>query len=224
MDFYGTVAAGDARVVDQVCRAIVRDHGLALTPEELTRAWGDQFFATIEARNHDRFATLYQCERDSLVATLQPICGSVDPTVYIDQLTGYWCAPSLQPDAHEILGRLDLPVCCVSNADTDNLNAAIHKHGLQFDAVVTSEDVRCYKPNPDIFHHACRVMNVASEHVLHVGDSLHSDIAGAKNAGIDAAWVARDDRIYDIGQSFSLYKLSSLMDLCSIVSTLPPIS
>ena len=35
--------------------------------------------------------------------------------------------------------------------------------------------------------------------IIHVGDSLHSDVAGAHKVGIRAAWVSRADRIGDIG-------------------------
>jgi FMN phosphatase YigB (HAD superfamily) len=37
------------------------------------------------------------------------------------------------------------------------------------------------------------------DRVIHVGDSLHSDVGGARKLGIRTAWVNRAERITDIG-------------------------
>jgi len=213
IDFYGTVAAGDADVVEAVCGRVVSEHGLALSAHELVVAWGDRFFAAIEVSNHERFRTLYQCECDSLVETVEPLIGPIDPRPFVDQLTAYWSGPKLHEESRSVLESLGLPVCCVSNADTADVLAAVELHGLRFDRVITSEDARCYKPHPAIFFKALRELNLAPEEVLHVGDSLHSDVGGAANAGIEALWICRDRRIYDIRQTEHDHKISSLNEL-----------
>ena len=217
LDFYGTLAAGDADVVEAVCTRIVTELNLSITPHELVVAWGDRFFAAIEANNHDHFRTLYDSECDSLVETLDPVCGRIDPVPFVDQLTEYWCGPDLHDDVHQTLAQLNLPICCVSNADTDHLRSAIDRHGLKFDHVVSSQDARCYKPRPEIFHRALSAMGAEPHEVLHVGDSLHSDVEGAANAGIEALWLCRDRRIYDIRQTEHDHKISSLKELNAYV-------
>ena len=217
LDFYGTVAAGDADTVEAVCAGIVSDHDLPMTAHEFVVAWGDRFFASIECSNHERFRTLYQCECDSLVETMEPLRGRIDPGPYVDALTAYWCAPELQPEAHAALAEVDVPICCVSNADTAHLHAAIDRHGLRFASVVTSEDARCYKPHPAIFRRALALMGLSPGEVLHVGDSLHSDVGGAANAGIEAVWLCRQRRIYDIGQGDANHKIMSLKELYRVL-------
>jgi HAD superfamily hydrolase (TIGR01549 family) len=56
-----------------------------------------------------------------------------------------------------------------------------------FDAVVASTDVDAGKPDRRIFDHASRLLGVPAEETWHVGDSLASDVAGALNAGLQAA-------------------------------------
>ena len=113
----------------------------------------------------------------------------------------------------EVLADLPVPVCCVSNADTSDICSAIELHRLRFDGIVTSEDARCYKPEVGIFQKAMHLMKVAADEVLHVGDSLHSDVGGAQRCGIEAVWVCRDRRIHDIGTIDANHKISSLTDL-----------
>jgi 2-haloacid dehalogenase/putative hydrolase of the HAD superfamily len=217
LDFYGTVAGGDADTVEAVCAKVVAEYELPMTAADLVRTWGERFFATIERSNHDRFRTLYECECGSLVETMEPLRGRIDPTPYVDELTAYWCAPELQPEAREAITSVKVPICCVSNADTAHLHAAINRHGLDFTAVVTSEDARCYKPEPEIFRRALEVMGLAPGDVLHVGDSVHSDVGGAANAGIAAVWLCRERRIYDIGRPGENHKILSLRDLATLL-------
>jgi HAD superfamily hydrolase (TIGR01549 family) len=46
------------------------------------------------------------------------------------------------------------------------------------------------KPAKSIFEKALRLANCLPEDVLHIGDSLTADIAGANNANIRSAWVS----------------------------------
>jgi N-acylneuraminate-9-phosphatase len=45
------------------------------------------------------------------------------------------------------------------------------------------------KPAPSIFNKALKLANCQAHEVIHVGDSLASDIAGAHNSGIVSVWV-----------------------------------
>jgi HAD superfamily hydrolase (TIGR01509 family) len=57
-------------------------------------------------------------------------------------------------------------------------------------AVVISQRVGVIKPRPEIFRAAARALHVASgPRLLHVGDDLGADVAGAHGVGWRAAWV-----------------------------------
>ena len=199
LDFYGTVSAGDRAAVEAACTRIVDSFALPLTPADLSIVWGQNFFRLIDESNHDGFRTLYDCELTSLQETLVPYVGEIDPRPFVADLEAYWADPPIHDDVLDALARIDLPICCVSNADTAPLRAAIDKHGLRFDYVVTSESVRSYKPDAEIFRHALARLGAEPARAIHVGDSLHSDIGGASRLGIHTAWLCRDVRIHDIG-------------------------
>ncbi len=218
----------------RTCRTVVESCRLDITPEAFAVRWGERYFATVLASNHDaqakpacRFRTLHECEIVSLRETLQALAPQAaradfvgtcpDLSGLVAELESYWADPPLHPDAVEFLRRVDRPVCCVSNADTEPLMAAIEKNGLRFDAVINSEAVRCYKPATYIFEQALDRLGVTADRAIHIGDSLHSDIAGAKRAGIKAVWICREDRIHDIGDETPDCTISSFADFATNV-------
>ena len=82
----------------------------------------------------------------------------------------------------------------ISNWD-ERLRPLLTKTGLAkyFDAIVISGEVGFTKPSPVIFEMASRKMGVAPNEILHIGDSVDHDMAGAKGAGFKAALLDRDE-------------------------------
>ena len=179
IDFYGTVSSGDRQAVEAACAGVVDALGLPVSPQELAIRWGERFFDVLAGSNHASFQTLYECEMASLRATLLEFGENVDPAPFVRELERYWANPPVYADAVEFFERVSLPICCVSNADTAPLMAAIDRLGVSFDAVMTSEAVRCYKPDAKIFRAALETLGVRPERTVHIGDSLHSDIGVA---------------------------------------------
>ena len=218
IDFYGTICAGDREAVERACTRIVDEFRLPLSAGDFAIAWGRQFFGVIDRSNHADFRTLHECEKISLEVTLGDFGVRADPAPWVAELEAYWRDPPIYPDAVEFLRQVQLPVCCVSNADTEPLLKAIDKHDLHFDAVVSSEAVRCYKPDRAIFQRALQKMNLSADRAVHIGDSLHSDVGGATSAGIAAVWVRRESRIHDIGKCQPLCTISSMAELATVLS------
>jgi len=55
--------------------------------------------------------------------------------------------------------------------DNADLASALKHVRMSFDHVVTSEDCRAYKPRPEPFQRALRLLGLEAHEVLHVGDS-----------------------------------------------------
>ncbi|HRX85613.1 MAG TPA: HAD family hydrolase [Phycisphaerae bacterium] len=218
LDFYGTLVTGDREAVEATCARIVDDLELPVTAADLAVAWGHRFFAAIETRNGDDFLTLFDCECVTLAETLVPWRRDIDPEPYARMLKAYWADPPAAPHVRETLETLDVPVCIVSNADTEDVLSAVEKRGFRVDAIVTSEDARSYKPHDGIFRMALERMQVTPDRVLHAGDSLHSDVGGAGPLGLATCWVCYADRIMDLGNAIPTHKISSIRDLAAILS------
>ncbi len=88
--------------------------------------------------------------------------------------------PGIYEDTLPFLREFEyLPMYILSNIDTSDIKAAMTFHDLKFTGVMTSEDVRAYKPRPELFETALEKYGLAPEEAIHIGDSLRSDIEGA---------------------------------------------
>lgn len=58
--------------------------------------------------------------------------------------------------------------------------------GTPVAAVVDSSAVGCQKPDPAIFGRALEAVGVEAASAVHVGDTVHADVAGARAAGLRA--------------------------------------
>lgn len=91
-----------------------------------------------------------------------------------------------------------LPVGILTNGFKEQQSAKLNTFPLLREtssAVVISEDVGVMKPNPAIFKHATERAGVQSEEILYIGDSLHSDVIGGRNAGWQVAWFRGDPSV-----------------------------
>ncbi|MCK4660490.1 MAG: HAD family hydrolase [Phycisphaerae bacterium] len=218
IDFYGTITGGDKLAVEETCRLVVDRLGLSLSPPELAITWGQRFFAALDTANDGAFRNLFELECETLIETLETMIGPFDPVPFVRHLKRYWADPRLQPEAIESLKAIEVPICCVSNADTEDILAAVEKNNLPIDHIVTSEDARSYKPHAAIFRKALAEMKVSADRVIHVGDSLHSDVRGAQPLGIATVWIRRDERIFDVGKAHPDHQVGSLLELPSLIA------
>ncbi|MGB0715949.1 MAG: HAD family hydrolase [Phycisphaerae bacterium] len=215
IDFYGTITSGDLDAVLRAAQIVIDQLSLPLTPNQFAQRWSEHFFRAMTASNQGDFKTLYECEVESLhqaVRHFAPVA-SLDDEPILAILDDYWRKPPIQPEVKAFFERVQRPVCCVSNADLEHLTAAIAHHDLPLDAVVCSESTRSYKPDPIIFQEALRVMGVRPERCCHLGDSLASDIAGARDVGIPAIWIKREKRIFDGSDERSADTIENLLQL-----------
>jgi putative hydrolase of the HAD superfamily len=83
------------------------------------------------------------------------------------------------------------PLVAVSNG-----NADIHKTGVGrwFRTAFNARAFGSGKPHAPIFRAAAASVGLLPRDVLHVGDDAELDVVGALNAGMQAAWLVRDER------------------------------
>lgn len=93
-------------------------------------------------------------------------------------------------DALQRLGRR-YRLAAISNG-----NACLQRTGLDevFEFGLSAHAVGHMKPAAEIFLQACRTAGHPPARCLHVGDDLECDVEGALAAGMQAAWVNREQR------------------------------
>jgi len=187
-DAFGTVIDTGRDVLIHIARRVAEDHGRGLDPEAFLDTW-DRFFFGADV---EEFLSLAEVTEDSLAKAFAEHGIEADTRPYIDLLETEWLRAKAYPEVSGVLEALDgVPRAIVSNADDEFLKGILARNRLRFDAVITSEFARCYKPRPRIFELALEALRVRPADVLHVGDSLDADVAGAQRLGMRTAWVNR---------------------------------
>jgi 2-haloacid dehalogenase len=98
------------------------------------------------------------------------------------------------PDTRPALTRAreaGLRLAIVSNTDRDIIAHTLRQIGVPFDAVITAEDARAYKPADAVFDYALERLATPPEDVLHVAFGFKYDIGPAGRHGMRTAWVNR---------------------------------
>jgi 2-haloalkanoic acid dehalogenase type II len=98
------------------------------------------------------------------------------------------------PDTNASLERLrtaGYALGILSNVDDDLLAATRRQLPVDFDVVVTAEQVRGYKPAPGHFEAALRAVGGDSARLVHVAQSYFHDVRPAAGLGIRTVWVNR---------------------------------
>ena len=95
--------------------------------------------------------------------------------------------PGVVDVLNDLKGRYVLGL--VSNGNTNPVRVGLD--GI-FDFVILAVECGIAKPDPRIFELALDKCGCDASQVVHVGDSLQSDIAGANGCGIRSVWLNQD--------------------------------
>ncbi len=100
------------------------------------------------------------------------------------------------PDSAEALARLSsrFALIIASNVDHESFAGSQRRLGVEFDEVVTAQDVGAYKPDHAHFHEVQRRLEtrgIAKDQWLHVAQSLYHDHVPAAELGLASVWINR---------------------------------
>jgi 2-haloacid dehalogenase len=186
-DCYGTLIDWETGIL-AAARRVLAAHGVDGPDDELLEA-----YAAIEAPAE---AGSYQTYRTILAAGIRGVAAGygVEPdpeevAVFADSV-GDWPA---FPDSAAALGRLHrrFRLGVITNCDDDLFARSAARLGMDFDWVVTAQQVGGYKPDERNFEVAFERLGLPRERILHVAQSLFHDHVTAKRLGLSTVWIDR---------------------------------
>lgn len=179
-----------------------REALLACSGEFSVPAAAETFIAAYRRHNHDVWREFERGETDQAtlrVERFRRLAAELGlhglplekvSTFYLNALA---CQSQLLPGALELVRKLagEYPLAMVTNgiAAVQNKRFAASPITPFFRSIVISEEVGIAKPDPRIFQPALAALGLQAADVLYVGDSVTSDMAGARNAGMDFCWL-----------------------------------
>jgi 2-haloacid dehalogenase len=83
----------------------------------------------------------------------------------------------------------------LSNVDRASFARSNEKLGVEFDRIITAQDVRAYKPSRRNFEYALaeleRTFGTRKSDILHTAQSIFHDVVPAKAMGLSTMWINR---------------------------------
>ena len=86
----------------------------------------------------------------------------------------------------------------LSNGNSDLLYELVKSNNLEniFDDILSVEEVKTYKPHPDVYNIPIKKFQVERDEVAYLSANTW-DVSAAGNYGFNAVWVNRNDSIFD---------------------------
>jgi 2-haloacid dehalogenase len=194
VDIFGTTVDWRTGVAEQVTR-IAAEQGVELDGGALADAWRERYMPSMtRVRTGERpWVYLDTLHRESLDELLESfgVAGAFDDTAR-RRLVRAWHRLPAWADSAEGLRRLRerYTVVAVSNGGFALLTRLLKFAGLQFDAIISAQQTRTYKPAPAVYHTTAELLDVSPDRMLMV--ACHGwDLDGARAAGLRTAFVER---------------------------------
>jgi 2-haloacid dehalogenase len=186
-DCYGTLIDWEAGL-SAAFRPILDAHGLTTDDEDVLARYA-RFEAAAEAGPYRRY-------REVLATGLHGVAGELgfepseaEVTAFAGSVVDWPAFPDSSAALRLLQTRFRLGV--ITNCDDDLFAASARRLGIEFEWVVTAEQVGSYKPAEANFLAAFERIGLPHERILHVAQSLYHDHVPAKRLGLSSVWIDR---------------------------------
>jgi 2-haloacid dehalogenase len=180
-DAYGTLY--DVHSIAQACESCWKGRGA-----ELSKVWrAKQLEYTWLRSLMGRYEPFSKVTRDALEWSCASLGLSTGRTE-LDDLMAAYLRLSTYPDVARTLARLEGRKAILSNGSPDMLDPLVKNSGLAFDAVLSVDAVRVFKPAPAVYRLAEE--RLGTRDIAFVSSNCW-DALGARSFGFEVYWINR---------------------------------
>lgn len=221
-DAVGTVMFPTPSVADAYRRAVTLHCGVQLSAETVTRVVREglqQRSREIDLRTNEA------AEHEFWAGLIRQLCPGGDGfAACFDDLFSHFAQPANWQCFPEVatvlptLQRAGLTTAIASNFDRRLHTVCDGLPGLaNVEARIISSEIGWRKPAREFFSVVTAQLGLPPERILFVGDDPSNDVNGALAAGMQAAWICRDETTSPVPPG--AVRLRSLEDLLKVDST-----
>lgn len=197
----------------RVSQVIAAEISVVVSVDELVGV-GKQTFASYEGDTTD-FSKIRKLSFHKLLESRQ-----LD-TDFVDMLFDAFMEERFRqtvfmPGAEELLSNIPagIKIAVLSNGNSDPKRLGFAHY---FEEILIGENLAEKKPHGGAFSRLMEALSVSDPaQILHVGDSLHDDVKGAKDAGVKAIWYNPAKVEFD-GSTPPDHEISNLEDILQII-------
>jgi 2-haloacid dehalogenase len=189
-DCYGTLIDWEAGILAGL-RTALAPHGVEAPDDELLEAYAASE-AKLESGPYLPYRTILAVGARSVAKGLGVELDNDEAGTFGDSV-GDWPAFDDSTRAlRQLRRRFQLGV--LTNCDDDLFAASNRRLGVEFDWIVTAQQLGSYKPNPHNFEalrERLHESGIAAARILHVAQSLYHDHVPARRLGLSTVWIDR---------------------------------
>lgn len=190
-DCYGTLIDWETGIA-AVLTPWAKEAGLDLTPEDLLATYAEHESQAARELPAALYSTILA---EAFRRTGAQLGASVSDewAQRLGDSVPDWPAFDDSADALASLAR-DYKLVILSNVHRAGFAGSNKRLGVEFDRIITAEDVKAYKPAPNHFEaldEALKEMGIPRERLLHVAQSLFHDHVPARRHGLPSVWINR---------------------------------
>ena len=189
-DCYGTLIDWEAGILAGL-RPILGAAAADRSDDELLEAYAAEE-ARLEGGHYLPYRTILAASARAVGKGLRVEVGDEDAARFGGSV-GDW--PAFDDSTRSLkLLRRRFKLGVLTNCDDELFAASNRRLGVEFDWVLTAQQLGAYKPNPHTFEalrERLHKSGIAASRILHVAQSLYHDHAPAKKLGFHTVWIDR---------------------------------
>ena len=203
------------------------DAGIAVDPEVI----GDAIRVVARETNVDHDLGFDRPSKDRMAQILDTAVPAARAAITEGQFNAFCRAidepflvhsPTVYPEAQGVLQSIrskGVRTALISNVGSTSPNVYrrfLNREGLssELEFLTFSNEIASAKPAAKMFIHTLEQLGVDPDNAIHVGDNLHADVGGAKDAGMSTVWIqGHDDREPRVEPDYTISGLAELPDV-----------
>lgn len=220
-DMYQTLVQDPSGQWRSSFKSIIEEQGLDITSEQLWQGWrkSEEQFRLRRTDPALPFQTYFDAWAGGFRSAFEmmgvPGDAAAATSRFFDDLSRREPFPETPQALRELQAHYRTAV--LSNADDGFLLPNLKLLDFEFEAVLSSEMARSYKPQPELFNEMLRRLALQPEETVYVGDRHYEDVFGASSVGMNAVWINRGDRELRDDLPHPAHQVSSLLELPGLI-------
>lgn len=193
-DCYGTLIDWESGILTAL-KAILVNHNITpencpinISDEQLLETFAHQESA-LEAKDYSTYREILKKVVLAFGVKLNFVPTEVELNSLAESMQNWQPFPDTVAALKALKTRYKLTI--ISNVDDDLFAHTAKKLEVEFDWIVTAQQVQSYKPSLQNFERAIARMGINPDKLLHVAQSVYHDIVPAKSMGLSTVWVNR---------------------------------
>ncbi len=193
IDYTGTTVHQSGKEMDEIV-SIVQKHSTLATENEVI----EFFYKSRVEKEENSYLDTYRSEDEIIDEQLHILTDtyqfSADHAKIKELIHQFWKNTPVFEDAKVFFELCPCPIYVLTNNGKEFVSETLKNHGITCQGIISSDDVKAYKPKREVFDAALKACGFLAEEVIHIGDSYSNDVLGAVNAGITPVWITRNQK------------------------------